>query len=864
MSLGIRLPHYTRRERLALIYAWLVLLSLYITVSPVEAASITVTGDFVAAPIGTNIMSTGFHITHEWEDLHDSATITNWFEDTGFKIIRIQEFRDTNDPCITWNEATHSGTWDWTHVDEILDWADANDAYVLVCFLSFTSSGAGSLPGHASSTHMHNSGTTGMPSPTEYAYYVEDWAQHIVAVGHTGTVRFWEIGNEAWQYYGTSSPDTTKLHNYINLYNAAQAELEAHCPTSYVGNDGMTYKSTISEFDLHGANVTLLDFHKYDTGSTTSTDGYIFRRAEQYMVTTGSYYYSPDDVKQYWATYGVGGAQAIVINSECQLNYAWSPTDDRIQYITGAVWNSLVLRVEALTMNVTAHVYFDEYATSSPSGFGYIDYSTPKLYYGYYPYLWLGTYLGVGDSFRTVTSTSVNCRTMAWNDTALNAYIYLIHNSTSLDTVTVTAAAWNVSRLVNVYKIDNTYPWDNALVQTTTANASSMSVSFNGYGVAILEGKLPGAAAPSPGPGNYNYYGGLSEVDNTHTGPIITTIYDDSGNFENLTVDAALTDPPTGINMSNLHSFIWPIGSGAYRRYTPTSLESTFYLYIPNAAFTIYNFHILDYAGTFWTGTSYLKTIKVLAGVERTLEQIETTGNPINYDISVSLVAGRNYIIELVDSLGTRYRYEFYAGSVTTINLYVNPTEFSQQVKAAYKYVRGEATRSANMQVISMNYQDDMAETAYLNITIYYKNWTIAYSTSANGSAIGGDLISYVWSSADNDTDYRVRMVSTHDYFGSMYWDYPLPAVASYLVPFDISFFGTQSWLPYAIPFSLVAVVGGVFSTLSAPVGVFAMVGVAALLKYLGWMNVEWNNIGLAMFVVFLYAITRKKREENI
>jgi hypothetical protein len=535
---------------------------------------------------------------------------------------------------------------------------------------------------------MSNDPATTMPIPADYAEYVRDWAEHVVATGHANTVRYWEIGNEAWQFYGTSSPDATKLHNYIALYQAAQAVLESVTPGSYVGNDGMTYMSTISEFASHSANVTLLDFHKYDTGSTSSTDSYIFGRAERYMVTTGSYYYSPSDAKTYWTSHG-GAANAIVIDSECQLNYAWSPTDDRIQYIQGAVWNSLVLRHEALTGKINYHVYFDEYASSSPSGFGYISFSPTKLYYGYYPYYWLGNYLESGDTFRSITSSSVNMRTMAWNDSSGNAYVLLIHNSTSLDTVSVTGTGLNVSELVSVYKIDNTYPWDNALVQSSTVNATSMSVAFNGLGVAILAGVLPGGSGSTPsGEGDYNFYGGLSEGDNSHTGPVVVTLYETSGNFQNLTVDSAIGAEPSGINMSNLDYYTWSIGSGMTRRYVVGAGETTFYVYLPDTTFSVYNFHILDYAGTFWTGVSYLRTIKVLGGVERTIEQVRTTANPLSYDIPVSLVTGRTYIIELEDSMGTTYRYEFFAGATATINLYVNPAVFSDQVRTAYKYVR--------------------------------------------------------------------------------------------------------------------------------------------------------------------------------
>jgi hypothetical protein len=161
-----------------------------------------------------------------------------------------------------------------------------------------------------------------------------------------------------------------------------------------------------------------------------------------------------------------------------------------------------------------------------------------------------------------------------------------------------------------------------------------------------------------------------------------------------------------------------------------------------------------------------------------------------------------------------------------------------------------------------MLYQDDLGATSVVNMTVYYQNWTIAYTTSILTPTT--EIQSVTWDSANSTTDYRVRITSTHTTFGSMYWDCPLPAAASYLVPIDISFFGAQTWLPWVIPFSLVALTGGVFSTLSTPVGVFAMVGVAAMLKYLGWTNVEWNNIGLAMFVVFLFALTRKKKEEYV
>jgi len=75
--------------------------------------------------IGTNNFSTGFMIDFEWKKWSDSPTLRQLTEDANFKLIRIFDWRSQTgaspDPCISWNDATKTGTFDWTTLDLLIE-----------------------------------------------------------------------------------------------------------------------------------------------------------------------------------------------------------------------------------------------------------------------------------------------------------------------------------------------------------------------------------------------------------------------------------------------------------------------------------------------------------------------------------------------------------------------------------------------------------------------------------------------------------------------------------------------------------------------------------------------------------------------
>ena len=171
------------------------------------------------------------------------------------------------------------------------------------------------------------------------------------------------------------------------------------------------------------------------------------------------------------------------------MNSNTTHTDPRLQKISNAVWNAMVLRKEALE-GVKYHVYYDEWsgarADGSLYGWGYVNWSSKTRLYPFYVYKWIGNNLNAGDNIVISTSTT-NIRTLAWINNG-NLNIMLIHNSTSTETVSLKG----LTGQLNYQKIDDptgTKYKNPSIPQTITIDASSV-ITLNGYTVIFLNKTL--------------------------------------------------------------------------------------------------------------------------------------------------------------------------------------------------------------------------------------------------------------------------------------------------------------------------------------------------------------------------------------
>jgi hypothetical protein len=406
------------------------------------------------------------------------------------KLIRVFDFRSTTPPlmpCIYWDEATKTGTWDWTNVDAFtrrvfeigaeplfcLGWAMAEDKMPNV------------IP-----QGMVLDPVTKLPYPESYAAYARGWVKHFKEVGLA--VRYYEIMNEPFAYFGWT-PDATKLRYFTDLYRATYQAMKAENPNLVIANDFNTRKQVLDYWLSQGVEMDSLNFHKYDSGvidpsdPSYKTDSQLFMDAENTHFGVDPLGRSVMGSQQVY--YNTKGKVLPIINSESNLNSHWETgTDIRNENICGAVWLSLVLRMSILN-GLSYHVYFTMAGsynwerTAKPmdgAGFGFINSDNRKPWAPYYVYRMVGPNLDVGDKVVQVNVADARLRATAWiHRDKLN--VLLINKSH--DNIEVSISG--VSGTCNYMKIDETMPFDDMRVEEGTVNAESIALS--GYSVMLLQ-----------------------------------------------------------------------------------------------------------------------------------------------------------------------------------------------------------------------------------------------------------------------------------------------------------------------------------------------------------------------------------------
>ena len=397
-------------------YKKIVLIALIITitstlVSPIVAGSniqvIYTTGRIVDGPqiqinvnineiIDQNNLKLGFNLDWDrWKSFVDRPVQRQLAQETNPNLIRIFDFRKTSQygipnlmPCTQWNEATKTGTWDWTYIDQITNAIFSVGAEPIFClgWAYYYGDIQRFLP-----SGMEINPTTGLPYPDSYAAYATEWVKHFKATGQP--VRFYEIMNEPYYYFGWNGQNSQRLGYYVELWNTAAISMRQENPNVLLSNDAIDQKNVLDYWITNGEPVDFVDFHKYDANSIGEyTEEEMFSRAERIYFDTTTTYYGIADAKQ--KILNTWGKNALAICSELNYNSGWETgTDPKIAQMTGAVWLALVLRTGILK-DLDYSTYFEFSSSkalevdigSESSGFGLINNDDNQPWYPYYVY----------------------------------------------------------------------------------------------------------------------------------------------------------------------------------------------------------------------------------------------------------------------------------------------------------------------------------------------------------------------------------------------------------------------------------------------------------------------------------------------
>jgi hypothetical protein len=438
-------------------------------------------------PVGTNNMSLGFMLDYEWKYYLSIPALREKPRDINPKLIRVfdwktDEPRASPHPCTYWNETTGTGSFDWSDVDSLVQSILITNSEPLFALGAYgwPTDGPQIPPGMAVNPD------TNLPYPQSFAAYASEWVKHFKAVGLP--VRFYEIVNEPWTYFGWERVDLGRLANYMQLFNAAATSMRRENPNVLVSFDFITRKPVLDYWLTNGgADVDYLSFHKYDSGAgSQKTDQEILMAAEQQYYDVLPMGYSLAEAKRVW--FNARGKLLPTMNSESNLDSAWiGGSDPRIQQMIGAVWLALSLRTGVL-QDLTYNVYYTLYSSASLAkkrgevgvGFGMINSDDLRPWYPYYVHYMLGRSLGVGDPLIDVTSSSEDVRPLAWLHNG-ELKILLICKVDQPRTVYLQGLTGQASLM----KIDNTIPWTAPSVQKAVVDANAPLI-VNGYTVALL------------------------------------------------------------------------------------------------------------------------------------------------------------------------------------------------------------------------------------------------------------------------------------------------------------------------------------------------------------------------------------------
>jgi len=439
----------------------------------------------VSKVIDVNNLSLGFQLDwNRWKTFVDRPVQWQLAQDAGFGLVRVFDFRPTNPrlmPCTYWDESTKTGTWNWANVDSLTQKIFEIGAEPLFCLGYARPNIQNYIP-----PGMAVDPITELPYPDSYAAYATEWVRHFKQLGWP--VRFYQIMNEPFAYFGWNAEDISKLGYYVELWNAAARAMRQQNSNIFLSHDTITHKRVLDYWITYGEDIDYLDFHKYDAGTIGEySDAEMFRRAEQRFFETSTTLYGVDEARQRW--YNGRGKWLPVINSESNFNSAWETgTDPKIQQITGAVWLALVLRMNVLK-GLNYNVYFEFSSSKSWEtanrqsggiGFGMTNEDDNQPWYPYYVQKMLGTNLNVGDAIIESTSSSNDVKVISWLHNGKTKML-LICEVDQYRTVYLKGLTGSLK----VERIDSTISWENPMLQIDEVNAAEPLV-LRGYTVTLL------------------------------------------------------------------------------------------------------------------------------------------------------------------------------------------------------------------------------------------------------------------------------------------------------------------------------------------------------------------------------------------
>lgn len=340
---------------------------------------------------------------------------------------------------------------------------------------------------------------------------------------------------------------------------------------------------------------------------------------------------------------------------------------------------------------------------------------------------------------------------------------------------------------------------------------------------------------------NYDLYGPYHE--NGTRAPAINVTVSHPSITEEFVLDGYLVfGYPTQPTMVS-----WEFDTGATRHIFLTTSE-TLYAFLSDETHYVYDFTIKDYTGKLGLNDAYLEIYKTANATEYLIERmiIHDTVNTV----PVYLAPGNVYHIKILWADATRYDWGYYvAGSDTTLTISVRDVTFDQQTQMTYKYLRVDVSRPSLTQ-ITVDYEDTLGETNWVNITIQPRSGVVEHSESSNQS-----VKVFNWLGATNTTNYKVTIYIDHQKFGLktvVKFADTTETYEEFLNPEVLGTYGALS-TGNLIAFSLAVVFMGAFSyQFGSTAGIITGLSIVSLMTFWGATTYSFNFLALCWFVAII------------
>jgi len=343
---------------------------------------------------------------------------------------------------------------------------------------------------------------------------------------------------------------------------------------------------------------------------------------------------------------------------------------------------------------------------------------------------------------------------------------------------------------------------------------------------------------------DYEYtFHGLYGENGTRTGAVNVTVYLPS-EVATIEVDGNRTE----LWSEKPEAFAFNLPGGGTRYIYIHGGGGEVYLFAPDGDYAVYSFEVRDYTGA--AEALYLESLRSVNGTKMMVERMKVY-ETIN-QVPLTLTQSRIYTLQARLPDGSVYRFgDFIPGVQETPVLAITEIGFSGQAQLPSRYVAVEAVRP-DPGLVRVNYRDDLNQTTLVVVTVKLMNGTAVWSDSS-----AGPVLQFNWWGAVDGADYVVWVAVDHAGLGELSYSWALAGAApGFQSPPDLGVFG--EWpvsATGALAAFLIFVVAGAFSAVSAPVGIFAAAATAAILAYLGWLDVSYTVLGVTVAMAVILGV---------